>query len=121
MVRVKGKNRTISYVVMSEEIKECMDTLASTREDCDICPENVFFFAVPNHKSASLRVSDILRRFAKKFKLSNIKTRLIRRLIATSLQGCCQNIPTVPIYARTYIICTYIYIYIYIHTGYIQD
>ena len=51
-----------------------------------IWPGNSFFFAVSKHKSASRKVSPILRRDAKMLKL-NIKTRLIRRLIETSLQS----------------------------------
>ena len=86
MVIVLGKANVHSPIIMDMETKNCMDVLLSSREECGVKKENPFFFARPNHSSRYLKHSPILANFFTQLGVSRMKTKNIRKLVATSIQ-----------------------------------
>jgi len=86
LVMVKGKNGKHNYVILTPDIKICMNLLLESRCECEIKGDNIFFFAIAK-SDTFLKSSKVLRQFKEISGIREIKTRLIRSLLATSLQA----------------------------------
>jgi hypothetical protein len=86
LISVKGKRNRINSVILTEQLKEAMDTLLETRDACGVLKSNPYFFAIPGF-STYLMPSVVLKKFITKFAVTNMATRKIRKFIATVLQA----------------------------------
>jgi hypothetical protein len=86
LISVKGKRNRINSVILTEQLKEAMDTLLDARDACGVLQTNPFFFAIPGY-SSYLMPTPVLKKFISEFGVSNMATRKIRKFMATVLQA----------------------------------
>jgi hypothetical protein len=86
LISVKGKRNRINAVILTEQVKDAMDSLLASRREGEVLETNQYFFAIPGYTTHILH-SPVLKKFVEKFSVSNMATRKIRKFIATVLQA----------------------------------
>lgn len=89
LVQIKGKRQRIVNVLLTSDVKECIDILIQTREKVNILTTNPYIFARSGGSIGNIRGHDCIRKFSQEANL--IKPELIsgtklRKYIATVCQ-----------------------------------
>lgn len=86
---IQGKGGRPVPVLLTNEMKKCVDILISTREKANINPKNPYLFAVAKTAQSCIRGSDVLRKYGRLCGAKmpqNIKSILLRKHVATMSQ-----------------------------------